>query len=91
MKPTEAARAMLEKVDEAPPYPGAKPSFRISEEDWDDAELMEKLAEVTARALLLEKPKKAPKRKAAAATTRGKAAPARSAKASKGRTRRGAA
>lgn len=58
VKPTEAGRAMLERVSEHPPYPGAKPHFRLDDE-IDDAELLRKLFAVTAQALPLPKPKKA--------------------------------
>jgi TfoX/Sxy family transcriptional regulator of competence genes len=51
LKPTDAARALLDEVVEAPPYPGAKPSFLIGGELWDDAELMAELARATANGL----------------------------------------
>lgn len=51
LKPTEAVRGLLEDLEEAPAYPGAKPSFLISGELWDDAELMAALAAATAREL----------------------------------------
>jgi TfoX/Sxy family transcriptional regulator of competence genes len=51
MKSTEAGRALLGEVDEAPPYPGAKPAFRIGDERWDDAAFMSKLASRTAAEL----------------------------------------
>ena len=38
VKPTEAGRAFIGVPDEAPPYPGAKPAFlisdRIEDRDW---------------------------------------------------------
>ena len=64
MKPTEAARALLGEVDEAPPYPGAKPAFRISDERWDDAELMAQLARVSAAELAARPAKRKPARRA---------------------------
>jgi Regulator of competence-specific genes len=48
LKPTDAARQMLEKYDQAPPYPGAKPAIVIPEELWDDNRLMSRLANATA-------------------------------------------
>jgi TfoX/Sxy family transcriptional regulator of competence genes len=48
VKVTEAGRAWLgDAVDLAPAYPGAKPSFRIDAERWDDAEWMSELVRVT--------------------------------------------
>ena len=59
LKPTDAARALLPSVAEAPPYPGAKPYF-VVDEYLDDRELMSELFRVTAEALpmLRSKPKK---------------------------------
>jgi TfoX/Sxy family transcriptional regulator of competence genes len=48
VKVTEAGRAFLGDTAElAPAYPGAKPSFRIDAERWDDAEWMSELVRVT--------------------------------------------
>lgn len=57
VKPTEAGRAYLGEVVEAPAYPGAKPSFLI-EEGLDDAEWLGELFKVTERELPAPKPKK---------------------------------
>jgi len=58
VKVTEAGRAWLgDAVDLAPAYPGAKPSFRVDAERWDDAEWMAELVRVTWGALPLPKPK----------------------------------
>jgi TfoX/Sxy family transcriptional regulator of competence genes len=51
LKPTEAGRGLLGEVEEAPPYPGAKPAYVVPEERWDDVELMRALAAATAAAL----------------------------------------
>lgn len=51
VKPTEAGRAHLGAVTEAPPYPNAKPHFLIAGERWDDGEWLARLARVTAAAL----------------------------------------
>ena len=58
LKPTAQARALLGKVSEHPPYPGAKPYFRIDEQ-MEDRELLRAALEATARALPLPKPKPA--------------------------------
>lgn len=78
IKPTDAGRALLGKVKEAPPYPGAKPWFLISGDRCEDGELLSELARTTANALPAPKPK-APKKakktpqKPAAAPTKKKA------------------
>lgn len=45
LKPLEPLRARLAHVDEAPPYPGAKPHFRIADELERPAELTALLVE----------------------------------------------
>lgn len=56
LKPTEAGRALLPHVVEAPIFPGSKNWFAIDE--WlDDNELLQKLIRVTAAELPLPKPK----------------------------------
>ncbi|KQW79157.1 competence protein TfoX [Devosia sp. Root413D1] len=58
LKPTSEGRAFLgEAVDEQPAYSGARPSFRIDGERWDDAEWMAELVRVTTVALPMPKPK----------------------------------
>ncbi|RYE46696.1 MAG: TfoX family protein [Hyphomicrobiales bacterium] len=58
LKPTPEGRAFLaDAVDEQPAYSGAKPSFRIAGERWDDAEWMAELVRVTAAALPMPKSK----------------------------------
>jgi TfoX/Sxy family transcriptional regulator of competence genes len=57
IKPTEAGRAYIGAVTEAPPYPGAKMSFLI-EEQIENPEWMSKLIEVTEKELPPPKPKK---------------------------------
>lgn len=47
VKVTEAGRAWLGDAEEAPAYPGAKPSFRVDGERWDDAEWMAELVRAT--------------------------------------------
>jgi len=60
VKPTEGGRAFLGEVVEAPPYPGAKPSFLIQER-LEDREWMTELARITTRERPLPK-RKAPRR-----------------------------
>jgi len=43
VKPTKAGRQFIGAVHEAPPYPGAKPSFQIDEQIEDSAWLSELL------------------------------------------------
>ena len=65
VKPTEAGKALLGKVSEHPPFPGAKAYFRIDDET-EDRELLRALFEVTAKALPLPRPKAKAKRNAVA-------------------------
>ena len=53
LKPTEAGRALLRDVDEAPPYPGAKNYYRIAGEYWDDRDYVVTLVRATTKALPL--------------------------------------
>ncbi len=62
IKPTEAGRQFTGNVVEAPPYPGAKPSFLI-EEQLEDREWLSELVKITAAALPLPKPKAAKSKK----------------------------
>ncbi len=61
VKPTEAGKEFIGRVEEAPPYPGSKPFYVIGEEKWEDAEWMRNLVEITADALPI--PKKKPLKK----------------------------
>lgn len=56
VKPTAAGRAYLGTVQEAPPFPGAKPYFLMSDE-LDDREQVAALVRITAAGLPLPKPK----------------------------------
>jgi len=56
MKPTAAGRALLGKVKEAPPYPGAKPYFLITGDRCEDGEWLSELARLTERELPAPKP-----------------------------------
>ena len=57
IKPTDAGRAFIGDVEEAPAYPGAKPSFLIDDR-LDDEVWFSQLCRVTATALPLPKKKK---------------------------------
>lgn len=50
LKPTDAARALLPRVKEGLPYPGAKPHLLL-DEVLEDSELLSRLVAVTAREL----------------------------------------
>lgn len=66
LKPTPEGRALLgDAVDEQPAYPGARPSFLIAGDRWDDADWMVELVRVTTAALPLPQPKKPKKPKSA--------------------------
>ena len=57
IKRTEAGRAFIKDVKEAPPYPGAKMSFLI-EDKIEDQDWLSELIRITARELPEPKPKK---------------------------------
>ncbi len=50
LKPTDAGKALLDRVKEAPPYPGAKPYYLIDAQ-LDDAEAAAAIVRATADAL----------------------------------------
>lgn len=72
IKPTNAGRALIGKVKEAPPYPGAKSWFLLSGDRCEDGDFLSELARVTERELPAPKPKKA-KTAAKKAPAKGKA------------------
>jgi TfoX/Sxy family transcriptional regulator of competence genes len=57
LKATEPGRRALKEVRLGPAYPGAKDSFIISEDEWDDSEYLSTLARITADALPIPKKK----------------------------------
>lgn len=66
IKPTEAGRAWISALDaiqEASPYPQAKPYFLICGELWDEREWLVQLARRSAAELPLPRPKSPPKPK----------------------------
>ena len=62
IKPTTAGRTYLEEVEEGQPYPGAKPWFLITEDNWDDADWLCEIVRATLPEVVPVK-KKAPKKK----------------------------
>jgi DNA transformation protein and related proteins len=67
VKPTTAGRAFMGEVEEAPAYAGAKPSFLIDGDKWDDGDYLSHLIRITASELPLPKPKPAKKTKSSRA------------------------
>ena len=59
IKPTEAGRKYIGTPIEAPPYPGAKPSFLIEEHLIEDGDWLSRLVSVS----VVELPEPKPKRK----------------------------
>lgn len=57
IKPTQAGRTFIGEVVEAPPYPGAKPSFLI-EDKIEDRTWLSELVKLSVQELPLPKPKK---------------------------------
>ena len=55
VKRTGAGRALLDAVEQAPPYPAAKPHGRL-DEVLDDGERLGRLLRITAAALPLPRP-----------------------------------
>ncbi len=56
IKPTPSGRKFIEEIIEAPPYPGAKPGFLISDK-LDDRDWLKKLVRITVKELPEPKPK----------------------------------
>ena len=71
LKPTDAGKALLDRVKQAPPYPGAKP-YLLIDAQLDDAEAAATLVRATAAAL--PAPAAKPARKAAKKAPRGRIA-----------------
>lgn len=57
VKPTDGGRAFIKDMVEAPPYPGAKPSFLIGDR-IEDGEWLSALVRITVGELPPPKPKK---------------------------------
>lgn len=58
VKPTAGGRAFAGAIDEAPPYPGAKPCLLVDADRWDDAEWLAELVRISTAELPMPKPKK---------------------------------
>lgn len=58
LKPTQAGKAFIDIVEEAPPYPGAKLYYRIDPDLWEDREWLQELIITTSDELPLPKLKK---------------------------------
>jgi len=56
VKPTKAGKSFIGNIVEAPPYPGAKPSYLI-EEQIEDREWISNLIMITEKELPAQKPK----------------------------------
>ncbi len=56
LKPTEGGQAMLAKVVEGLPYPGAKPHLLITPDQWEDGEWLCGIVRTTAGELPQPKP-----------------------------------
>jgi len=73
IKPTNAGRAWIGRVSEAPPYPGAKPWYFISGDRCEDGEWLSELVRVTASELPPPKPKTSKAKSSAASSQRSHA------------------
>jgi TfoX/Sxy family transcriptional regulator of competence genes len=62
IKPTDAGRAFIGEVVEAPPYPGAKNSFLIGDQ-IDDSEWLSELIRISEAELPQPKPRKKKRKK----------------------------
>jgi len=58
LKPTNAGKELIEVLEEAPPYPGAKLYYYISADLWENKDWLCELILQTASQLPLPKPKK---------------------------------
>ena len=64
LKPTEAGQRLIGQAVEGAPFPGARPHWRITADQWEDATWLCQLVQVTAHALPEPKPKPKSKKKA---------------------------
>lgn len=64
VKPTAGGRSFVGTPEEAPAFPGAKPSFLIGGDRWDDSEWLSELVRITTRELPMPKAKPQKKRSA---------------------------
>lgn len=59
IKPTAGGKALAPELDEAPPYPGAKPCLLVDADRWDDRDWLADLIRITTVELPAPKPKRA--------------------------------
>ncbi|EMY76043.1 TfoX N-terminal domain protein [Leptospira weilii serovar Ranarum str. ICFT] len=71
VKPTEGGRKWIGNVQEAPAYPGAKPSFLIPDQ-FENKEWISALIKITAEELPEPKPKSKPKKKSVSSRKKNK-------------------
>ena len=71
VKPTNAGRTFVGNVIEAPPYPGAKPSFLINEQ-IEDIDWISELIIITEKELPEPKPKRKSKKRKTKKTPKNK-------------------
>jgi TfoX/Sxy family transcriptional regulator of competence genes len=57
IKPTAAGRTLARSLEEAPPYPGAKPCLLVDPDRWDDSDWLADLVQRTVADLPSPKPK----------------------------------
>jgi TfoX/Sxy family transcriptional regulator of competence genes len=58
LKPTAAGRVHAGPVQDAPPYPGAKPHLLIEADRWNDAQWLGELLRIAAGELPIPRPRK---------------------------------
>jgi TfoX/Sxy family transcriptional regulator of competence genes len=58
IKILDATTAVVRDKTTGSPYPGAKPYYVVSQDEWDDAGYLSQLARVTAAALPAPKPRR---------------------------------
>ena len=57
IKPTAGGRMLAPDLEEAPPYPGAKPCLLVDPDRWDDSDWLAEVVRSTIAELPLPKPK----------------------------------
>lgn len=57
IKPTVGGRTLAADLEEAPPYPGAKPCLLVDPDRWDDSDWLAAIVRSTMAELPLPKPK----------------------------------
>lgn len=70
VKPTEPGRALMGRVEEGFPFPGARAHLRVTADRWEEREWLAQLLLATAAVLPEPRPKKPRARKGAGKTVR---------------------